>query len=134
MFRFVCLCVGGVSIVCVCLYVCPVCVYVCVCVCVCVQGSRIRAKYVIACSGLYSDRVAIMSGCPKLPKIVPFRGEYLLLKPEKSNLVSGNIYPVCLQSLCSSVIYWTPLAVDHQASAVHHTAVVSDHYLACECM
>jgi len=65
-----------------------------VCVSVCLQGSRVRAKYVIACSGLYSDHVAIMSGCSKLPKIVPFRGEYLLLKPEKSNLVRGNIYPV----------------------------------------
>ena len=72
-------------------------------VCMCVQGSRVRAKYVIACSGLYSDRVAIMSGCAKLPKIVPFRGEYLLLKPERSNLVRGNIYPVCLLLLCYHV-------------------------------
>jgi 2-hydroxyglutarate dehydrogenase len=29
-----------------------------------------------------------------MPKIVPFRGDYLVLKPEKSNIVNGNIYPV----------------------------------------
>lgn len=31
------------------------------------------------------------------PKIVPFRGDYLVLKPEKSNMVNGNIYPVCIE-------------------------------------
>lgn len=35
-----------------------------------------------------------MTGCPKSPRIIPFRGEYLLLKKEKSDLVRGNIYPV----------------------------------------
>jgi 2-hydroxyglutarate dehydrogenase len=35
-----------------------------------------------------------MSGCSSEPKIVPFRGEYLLLSPEKSHMVKGNIYPV----------------------------------------
>lgn len=36
----------------------------------------------------------MLSGCDSNPKIVPFRGEYLLLKPEKRHLVRGNIYPV----------------------------------------
>jgi len=58
------------------------------------QEERIRAKYVVACAGLYSDRLATKSGCSPLPKIVPFRGEYLLLTPEKRDLVNGNIYPV----------------------------------------
>uniref|UniRef100_A0A915D601 L-2-hydroxyglutarate dehydrogenase, mitochondrial n=1 Tax=Ditylenchus dipsaci TaxID=166011 RepID=A0A915D601_9BILA len=35
-----------------------------------------------------------MSGCSEFPKIVPFRGEYLYLKPEKHHLISTNIYPV----------------------------------------
>ena len=48
----------------------------------------------ITCAGLQSDRVAVMSGCKSDPVIVPFRGEYLVLKPEKSYLVNGNIYPV----------------------------------------
>ena len=41
-----------------------------------------------------SDRVAEMTGCKSEPKIVPFRGEYLLLNPEKAKLINGNIYPV----------------------------------------
>ncbi|CAI8019062.1 L-2-hydroxyglutarate dehydrogenase, mitochondrial [Geodia barretti] len=54
----------------------------------------LTSQHVIACCGLYSDRVAVLSGCSPEPRIVPFRGEYLLLRPEKSHLVRGNIYPV----------------------------------------
>jgi len=57
-------------------------------------GEEVRCKYVIACTGLYSDRTAKLTGCEPEPKIVPFRGEYLLLSPEKSKLINGNIYPV----------------------------------------
>ena len=39
-----------------------------------------------------------MSGCDPLPKIVPFRGDYLVLKPEKRYLVKGNIYPVSIST------------------------------------
>ena len=38
--------------------------------------------------------MAKLSGCSSEPAIVPFRGEYLVLKPSKSHLVNGNIYPV----------------------------------------
>ena len=55
--------------------------------------GEIAAKAVITCGGLYSDKLAGMSGGARDPKIVPFRGDYLILKPEKSYLVSGNIYP-----------------------------------------
>jgi len=48
----------------------------------------------ITCGGLQSDILAKKSGCNPHPKIVPFRGDYLVLKPEKSNMVNGNIYPV----------------------------------------
>ncbi len=48
----------------------------------------------ITCAGLQADRVSQLSGCSSTPKIVPFRGEYLLLRPEKRNLVKTNIYPV----------------------------------------
>ncbi|XP_059089858.1 L-2-hydroxyglutarate dehydrogenase, mitochondrial-like isoform X1 [Tigriopus californicus] len=57
-------------------------------------GQSIKASYVLTCAGLQSDRVATMSGCASDPKIVPFRGEYLLLSPEKAKLIKGNIYPV----------------------------------------
>ncbi|KAM7289358.1 L-2-hydroxyglutarate dehydrogenase, mitochondrial [Ixodes scapularis] len=56
--------------------------------------EAVRCRYVVTCAGLYSDKLATLSGCNPEPKILPFRGEYLLLRPEKSNLVRGNIYPV----------------------------------------
>jgi L-2-hydroxyglutarate oxidase LhgO len=54
----------------------------------------IPTKYLITCAGLQSDRVAAMSGADKSPRIVPFRGDYLKLKPEKAYLTRGMIYPV----------------------------------------
>lgn len=58
------------------------------------SGESIRSKYVLTCGGLQSDQLAERSGCSKSPRIVPFRGEYLLLNPKKTHLVRGNIYPV----------------------------------------
>ncbi|GAC1427181.1 MAG: L-2-hydroxyglutarate oxidase [Candidatus Velthaea sp.] len=57
-------------------------------------GGDIEARAVITCGGLYSDKLAKMTGGANDPKIVPFRGDYLVLKPEKNYLVKGNIYPV----------------------------------------
>ncbi|MHA7987620.1 L-2-hydroxyglutarate oxidase [Rathayibacter sp. CAU 1779] len=48
----------------------------------------------IACAGLQSDVVARMVGADPSPKILPFRGEYWELAPERTELVSGMIYPV----------------------------------------
>ncbi len=56
--------------------------------------GEIAAKAVITCGGLYSDRLARMTGGARDPKIVPFRGDYLVLRDEKRHLVRGNIYPV----------------------------------------
>ena len=58
------------------------------------EGQRVQAKKLISCAGLFSDRIAAASGGQKTPKIVPFRGDYLLLKPSASYLVKGLIYPV----------------------------------------
>ncbi|VDP76998.1 unnamed protein product [Echinostoma caproni] len=63
------------------------------------QGNQrrpfeLQCKYLITCAGLQGDRVARMTGCPTIPKIIPFRGDFMILKPEKSHLVRGNIYPV----------------------------------------
>jgi L-2-hydroxyglutarate oxidase LhgO len=49
---------------------------------------------VINCAGLYSDRVARMGGDDPGIMIVPFRGEYYDLTPERSSLVRALIYPV----------------------------------------
>ncbi|GAB1609728.1 L-2-hydroxyglutarate dehydrogenase, mitochondrial-like isoform X1 [Argonauta hians] len=58
------------------------------------KDQVIQCRYLITCGGLYSDRLAEKSGCDRKPRIVPFRGDYLLLKPHKSDMVRGNIYPV----------------------------------------
>lgn len=56
--------------------------------------TTLQTKYVLTCAGLQSDKVAELTGCPRSPRIVPIRGEYLLLRPEKQHMVRGNIYPV----------------------------------------
>ncbi|MGA1622498.1 MAG: L-2-hydroxyglutarate oxidase [Synechocystis sp.] len=57
------------------------------------QGS-VSTKFLINCGGLQSDRLARMAGIKTSAKIVPFRGEYYELRPEKRYLVKGLIYPV----------------------------------------
>lgn len=42
------------------------------------KNKFILTKYVLTCAGLHSDRLAVMTGCDQNPRIVPFRGEYLL--------------------------------------------------------
>jgi L-2-hydroxyglutarate oxidase len=54
----------------------------------------IKANMVINCAGLHSDRMATAAGYKTDMKIVPFRGEYYKLKPEKRYLVKHLIYPV----------------------------------------
>ncbi|MGZ5394516.1 MAG: L-2-hydroxyglutarate oxidase [Mycobacterium sp.] len=50
--------------------------------------------HVIACGGLQSDRLAELAGDGPEPVIMPFRGEYYALKPERRGLVNGLVYPV----------------------------------------
>jgi len=58
------------------------------------QGETWRAKTVITCAGVYSDRLARMTGAPVAPKIVPFRGRYYSLRQGARSLVHGLVYPV----------------------------------------
>jgi len=53
-----------------------------------------RSRFIINCAGLQSDRVSRMAGTTPEVKIVPFRGEYYDLRPERENLVQALIYPV----------------------------------------
>ena len=57
------------------------------------QGDFIT-KFLINCAGLQSDRVAQLGQVDPQVKIIPFRGEYYELKPEKRYLVKNLIYPV----------------------------------------
>lgn len=54
----------------------------------------VRARRVLTCAGLQSDRVAKLSGGRPDPCILPFRGDYWQLRPEKRHLVRNLIYPV----------------------------------------
>ena len=54
----------------------------------------VRADALVNCAGLHSDRVARLAGLRPKATIVPFRGEYYELRPERRALVRGLIYPV----------------------------------------
>jgi L-2-hydroxyglutarate oxidase len=54
----------------------------------------LAARWVINCAGLHSDRIAKLAGAEPGARIVPFRGEYYELKPERRSLVRNLIYPV----------------------------------------
>lgn len=52
------------------------------------------ADYVVNCTGLFSDRVARLTGRKTPEKVIPFRGEYFELRPESQYLCRNLIYPV----------------------------------------
>lgn len=54
----------------------------------------VRAKRLVNCAGLYSDAVARLAGAKTEVRIIPFRGEYYMLRAERRALVRGLIYPV----------------------------------------
>ena len=72
------------------------------------SNGDFQARYVVTCGGLQSDRLARMTGGKRDPKIVPFRGDYLILQPEKRYLVKGNIYPVPDPSFPFLGVHFTP--------------------------
>jgi L-2-hydroxyglutarate oxidase LhgO len=72
------------------------------------RNGDVEATHVITCGGLQSDRLARMTGGARNPRIVPFRGDYLILRPEKRHLVRGNIYPVPDPSFPFLGVHFTP--------------------------
>jgi len=57
-------------------------------------AGDVTARHVVNCAGLYADRIAAMSGQDVDVQIVPFRGEYYELVPERRSLCRHLIYPV----------------------------------------
>jgi 2-hydroxyglutarate dehydrogenase len=53
-----------------------------------------RARFAVFAAGAHADRLALLAGASADPRIVPFRGSYLKLRPERRDLVRGMIYPV----------------------------------------
>jgi L-2-hydroxyglutarate oxidase len=56
--------------------------------------GELRARRAVTCAGAWSDRIAVAAGADPDPRIIPFRGGYLTLRPEARHLVRGLIYPV----------------------------------------
>lgn len=56
--------------------------------------GEVRSERLVNCAGLQCDRVARLAGLDPSVRIVPFRGEYYTLRPERAHLVRGLIYPV----------------------------------------
>ena len=56
--------------------------------------GAVQSKFLINCAGLFSDRLARMAGANPDLQIVPFRGEYYTIAPQRRSLVKNLIYPV----------------------------------------
>ena len=58
------------------------------------EQGRTDARFAVFCAGAWSDRLAVRTGADPDPRIVPFRGAYLDLRPDRRHLVRSLIYPV----------------------------------------
>lgn len=72
------------------------------------DGNDIRSHHLVACAGLFADRLAIASGLAVQHQIVPFRGEYFELPERLKSVVTSMIYPVPDPALPFLGIHVTP--------------------------
>jgi len=56
--------------------------------------GELRTRFAVFCAGLEADRLAVAAGAGPDPRVVPFPGAYLRLRPDRAHLVRGLIYPV----------------------------------------
>jgi L-2-hydroxyglutarate oxidase len=57
-------------------------------------AGDVEARHAIACAGVHADRFARLVGGSADPRIVPFRGDYWMLKPRARHLANALVYPV----------------------------------------
>ncbi|SFA75651.1 L-2-hydroxyglutarate oxidase [Collimonas sp. OK607] len=76
-------------------------------------GGAFSARFLINCAGLHSDRIAQQEGSNVGLKIVPFRGEYYEIVPEKRHLVKHLIYPVPNPSFPFLGVHYTRMIGGH---------------------
>jgi len=57
------------------------------------EKGEFEGRFLVNCAGLYSDKITAMTQPPE-SKIIPFRGEYYEVRPEKHHLCRNLIYPV----------------------------------------
>ena len=72
-------------------------------------GGTVQARRLVACAGLQSDRVAQMAGLQIRHRIVPFRGEYWRLRPQRAGVAHAMIYPVPEPGLPFLGVHLTPM-------------------------
>ena len=70
--------------------------------------ERLEARRTVTCGGAWSDLLAASSGTRVDVRIVPFRGAYLKLRPDRAHLVRGQIYPVPDPSLPFLGVHLSP--------------------------
>lgn len=58
------------------------------------EDLTIKAQFLVNCAGLYADKIARMNNVVLDARIIPFRGEYYVLKDDKKYLVNNLVYPV----------------------------------------
>ncbi len=58
------------------------------------SSGEYEADFIINCAGLYCDRISRKAGARDVPSIIPFRGEYYTIRPDRQYLVRNLIYPV----------------------------------------
>ncbi len=59
-----------------------------------VSHGSLRARRLIACAGLFADRMALAAGAKADFRLIPFRGEFFQLRPELNRLIKHLIYPI----------------------------------------
>ncbi len=57
-------------------------------------AGAFTTSWLVNCAGLHRDRISRMAGVQTDLIVVPFRGEYYKLAPERETMVKGLIYPV----------------------------------------
>ena len=72
-------------------------------------SGAVQARHAVNCAGLYADRIAAMSGQEFDTQIVPFRGEYYELVPERRSLCSRLVYPVPDPAFPFLGVHYTPM-------------------------
>lgn len=56
--------------------------------------SEVKSRFIVGCAGLYADKIAELCGLDPECKIIPFRGEYFKLVPDRTYLINHLVYPV----------------------------------------
>jgi L-2-hydroxyglutarate oxidase len=77
-------------------------------VCLSCASGEVTARNAVFCAGVYSDRLARLGGGAPDPRIVPFRGDYYVLRPHARHLANALIYPVPDPSFPFLGIHTTP--------------------------